>query len=252
VTTDSRIVLYRVVFAIALLLAAGAGGFFTYRLVEVHTSPAHLTAWPAQTAARAPAPAGTVDSTSPEPAPARTIPERLPQLSLADRDGVRRTLSHWKGRPLLVNFWATWCAPCRREIPLLKSLRRERSADALEIVGIAVDFRDAVLRYAHDIGIDYPVLIGEQDGLDAVGAFGMDAIFPFTVFADREGRIVTLKIGELHRDEANLILDRLHDLDQGRLELRAAREQIAAGMRQLAIERARAAPTPSPRDHQGS
>jgi len=144
----------------------------------------------------------------------------------------------------MVNFWATWCAPCRTEIPLLKSLRYERSTDGLEIVGIAVDSRDAVIKYAREAHINYPVLIGEQDGLDAAGAFGMDLVFPFTVFADPEGRIVTLKVGELHRDEATLILDRLRDLDQGRIDLSAAREEISAGMSRLAGARAREAASP--------
>jgi hypothetical protein len=64
----------------------------------------------------------------------------------------------------------------------------------------------------------------------------MEVVFPFTVFADREGRIVALKVGELHQDEASLILDRLHDLDRGRIGLAAAREGIAAGLRQLTAE----------------
>ena len=85
---------------------------------------------------------------------------------------------------------------------------RSAPADGLEIVGIAVDFRDAVQKYAREMGIDYPVLIGEQDGLDAIAAFGMDTVFPFSVFADSQGRIVTLKVGELHADEARFILDR--------------------------------------------
>ena len=139
----------------------------------------------------------------------RPIPTELPDISLADPDGVKHALSEWKGRPLLINFWATWCAPCRREIPLLKTIRHERAKDGVEIVGIAVDFRDAVQKYAREMGIDYPVLVGEQDGLEAIAAFGMDTVFPFTVFADRQGRIVTLKIGELHADEARFILDRV-------------------------------------------
>jgi len=76
-----------------------------------------------------------------------------PALALNDLGGAPRTLGDYRGRILLVNFWATWCEPCRREIPLLKSLRRQRSADALEIVGIAVDFRDAVIKYAREIGM---------------------------------------------------------------------------------------------------
>jgi len=118
-------------------------------------------------------------------------------------------------------------------------LRRERAADGVEIVGIAVDFRDAVQHYAREIGIDYPVLVGEQDGLDAIAAFGMDAVFPFTVFADRQGRIVTLKIGELHADEAHLILDVVKNVDQGQMDLMLAKKKIADGVARLAAERAR-------------
>jgi len=95
------------------------------------------------------------------------------------------------------------------------------------------------------MGIDYPVLIGEQDALEAVGAFGMDTVFPFTVFADRQGRIVTLKVGELHQDEAAFILQRLHDVDSGSLALPAAREEISTGIRDLAAARARSS-SPDP------
>jgi thiol-disulfide isomerase/thioredoxin len=169
----------------------------------------------------------------------KPIPAVLPQIALADADGVKHKLSEWKGRPLLINFWATWCDPCRREIPLLKQLRHERKADGLEVVGIAVDFKDAVQQYAHQMGIDYPVLVGEQDGLDAIAAFGMDTVFPFTVFADRQGRIVTLKIGELHPEEGRLILDVVKGVDQGRIDLADAKKKIGDGIAALAAERAR-------------
>jgi len=241
VTSGSRSALTRIVFAIALLLAAGAGGFLAYRVIGLH--PSTITAVPVSKEGSLPEspPAGEGSQPGTEPAaapPTHAIPERLPDIALADRDGVRRKLSDWKGRPLMVNFWATWCEPCRREIPLLKSLRRQRSADALEIVGIAVDFRDAVIKYAREIGIDYPVLIGEQDGLDAIAAFGMDTVFPFTVFADRQGRIVTLKVGELHADEAHFILDRVKGIDSGRMDLAMAKKEIADGVAGLAAKRA--------------
>ncbi len=125
----------------------------------------------------------------------------------------------------------------------MNKLRRERSAQRLEIIGIAVDFRDDVLKYAKETAIDYPLLIGEEDGLEAVKAMGMQPAFPFTVFADSKQRIVALKIGELHQDEADLILDRVADLDTGKLELGAARDQITEGLKALAIKReASAAP----------
>jgi thiol-disulfide isomerase/thioredoxin len=225
--------------AAAVLVACAAGGFLVYHLAtppraRLYPAPAPAPPAPASVApAAAPAEPGPVP-----PPPVQRVPEVLPELALPGLDGTPHRLTDWKGRPLVVNFWATWCEPCRREIPLLKSLRRERATDRLEIVGIAIDFRDAAQKYAQDTGIDYPVLVGEQGGLEAVAAFGMDAVLPFSAFADPAGRIVTLKVGELHRDEADFILDRMRELDQGRLNLASAREQIAAGISHLNMRRA--------------
>lgn len=86
--------------------------------------------------------------------------------------------------------------------------------------------------------MDYPILVGERGGLEAAAAFGLEPVLPFTVFVDAEGRIVTVKIGELHRDEATFILARLADVGAGRLSLEAARKQIAERVERLAISRA--------------
>ena len=167
---------------IALLVAAGGGGFVAYRLWAGHASTLTPVQYPGTVRSK-PA-AGESDESA--PAAARRIPERLPDVTMPDAKGVPHKLSEWRGRPLMVNFWATWCDPCRREIPLLKSLRHERAADSLEVVGIAVDFQDAVIDYTRKIGIDYPVLIGEKDGTAAIDAFGLDTVFPFTVFRSEE------------------------------------------------------------------
>ncbi|MGH8323691.1 MAG: TlpA family protein disulfide reductase, partial [Steroidobacteraceae bacterium] len=184
--------LARVAAAIALLAAAGAGGFVAYRLTGAHGSSLTPIQYPGAVRSRTAA----AESDSVPPAAAKRIPEQLPDVAMPDTRGVLHKLSEWQGRPLMVNFWATWCDPCRREIPLLKSLRHERSGESLQIVGIAVDFKAAVIQYIRAIGIDYPVLIGEKDGMAAIDAFGMDTVFPFTVFADRQGRIFTVKVGE--------------------------------------------------------
>jgi thiol-disulfide isomerase/thioredoxin len=226
----------RVPLAAAIICIGGASGFFVAHLARVARTQGVVDTAPT------PPPAAVTEQSqqdgADESSRARSIPTDVPNISLADGDGVKHALSEWKGRPLLINFWATWCAPCRREIPLLKTLRHDRAADGVEIVGIAVDFRDAVRNYAREMGIDYPVLVGEQDGLDAIAAFGMDTVFPFTVFADRQGRIVTLKIGELHTDEARFILDEVKAIDQGRTDLAAAKKDIADGVAALAAKRA--------------
>jgi thiol-disulfide isomerase/thioredoxin len=222
----------RVPIAAAIICLGAVAGFFVAHMARVARPQAVVDTSPT------PPPAAVTELPHETTAP-RPIPTQLPNISLSDPTGVKHALSEWKGHPLLINFWATWCEPCRREIPLLKTLRKERSVDGVEIVGIAVDFRDAVQHYARQMGIDYPVLVGEQDGLDAIAAFGMDTVFPFSVFADARGRIVTLKVGELHADEARFILDRVKGVDSGRLDLMAAKKEIADGVAALAAERAR-------------
>jgi thiol-disulfide isomerase/thioredoxin len=228
----------RVPLAAAIIFLGGAAGFLAAHLGRLARTQGVVDTSPT------PPPAALTEEQSQmedsqQRGPGKPIPGNVPDISLADADGVKHKLSEWKGRPLLINFWATWCAPCRREIPLLKALRHERAADGVEVVGIAVDFRDAVQHYAREIGIDYPVLVGEQDGLDAIAAFGMDTVFPFTVFADRQGRIVTLKVGELHADEGHLILDVLKSVDRGQTDLALAKQKITDGIAALAANRAR-------------
>jgi peroxiredoxin len=166
------------------------------------------------------------------------IPERLPEFSLGGRTGKPTSIATWRGKSLIINFWATWCAPCRHEIPLLQSIRREWQARNVEVVGIAVDYRDKVVAYADELKIDYPLLIGEDDALDVATAFGVESpAFPFTVFTDQRGEVVALYVGELHKAQADLILAVVQSLDQNRVHLPEARRTIAEGLRSLSAER---------------
>lgn len=213
-----------------ILLGSGVAGFLLSRLLAPARSELH---------AIAPETSGLPPGTAETPLPSRrAVPERLPEISLPDLNGVSHSLREFAGRPLVINFWATWCEPCRREIPLLKSIRRENSRNDLEIVGIALDHLESVRQFVRALAIDYLVLVAEKGGLEAVTAFGMDTVLPFSVFADSEGRIVTVKVGELHRDEASFILARLEDLHRGRITLADARQRIGEETRRLAALRA--------------
>ena len=184
--------------------------------------------------ASAPSPADSTPEAAFPSMPVR-IPDALPDFSLSNLQGQSTPISTWAGRPLVINFWATWCAPCRREIPLLKTLAGEWAPQQVAVVGVAVDHRDPVLRFADEFKIGYPLLIGEQDALDVAAKFGMTSpAFPFTVFTDRRGEVVALFVGELHRPQADLIMSAVHNLDQGSLQLAQARRQIAAGLDALA------------------
>lgn len=158
----------------------------------------------------------------------------LPEFSLKNRDGILQSIRSWPGKALVINFWATWCAPCRREIPLLMELQKQYGDQGFQVVGIAVDFRDDVLQYADTMKIDYPLLIGEQDGLTAVDAFGIEAVgFPYTVFTDTQGNIITTHIGELHRQQAQTVLDTVRRVIQGQLTPSAARTEVVATLSRL-------------------
>ena len=236
---------------LALIAVAGPAGFLLYRSAlgdyrpptrdplqpgqgQIHVSP------PPGSPGSAPAtPASSVPSSAPGSAPAAALPTRLPDLALADAAGRSHRLSDYRGKPLLLNFWASWCEPCRREIPLLEALHRSRG-DAVQVVGVAVDFRSDALKFAQAQGIDYPLLMGENGGLAAANAVGVGELaLPFTVITDGRGDIVTVKLGELHQDEADLILTRLTALEGGQLTLPAARQDIADGLRDLAVIRAK-------------
>lgn len=215
-----------------VLVASGVLGFLVHRLTSRHETELRPIAMVTT-------PVGA-DSHAGPPSPA--VPEKVPDIFLPDIHGKPHHLAEWAGRPLIVNFWATWCEPCRREIPLLRDLRSEKSVKGLEIVGIAVDHLDSVQKYVQEMRIDYPVLVGEQGGLGAAAAFGAELVLPFTAFADSQGEIVSLKFGELHPDEATFILARLADVEGGHLSLAAARSQVIEEIRRLALARAGAPP----------
>jgi peroxiredoxin len=215
-----------------IVLVAGVAGYFAYKASKTSEPAVKLEAIPATEIAPVPAPAGPATEK-------KVVPDSLPDFTLADTDGKPTRLSSFGGRPLMVNFWATWCAPCRREIPLLNKLRAQRKSQNAEIVGVAVDFRDDVLAFVKKVPIQYPLLIGEEDGLAAAESFGMGMAFPFSVFADSRGRILTIKIGELHEDEANFAFDRLRDIDNGVLTREQAQAAVNDAFREMAAERAK-------------
>lgn len=180
-------------------------------------------------------PSSAATTTDPAAAPKTQLAAVIPEFKLADSDGTLRSLKDdWKGKALIVNFWATWCAPCRREIPLLNQLAADRAKDNFQVVGIAIDFRDKVLAYAQEMRIDYPMLIGEQDALDAAAAFGVDAVgLPFTIFTDTSGRVIALHMGELTADEADLILGAVSEVNSGQIDPAQARQAIALALAAL-------------------
>lgn len=125
-----------------------------------------------------------------------------PEFTLPDLSGATRSVTEWDGQAMIVNFWATWCPPCRREIPLLIEMQETAAARGIQIVGIAMDSVEAVTEYAARTGFNYPVLVGEQEAVDAAEAYGADVIgLPLTVMTDRDGQVVEIHAGEITRED---------------------------------------------------
>ena len=110
----------------------------------------------------------------------------------------------------MLNFWATWCGPCRKEIPLLNSLQKSYAKRGVQIIGVAVDNAAAVKQFIRSVPIDYPVLIGDQEAIEVIEAYGdKTGALPYTVFINRAGIIDSLASGALTEDYARKSFERL-------------------------------------------
>lgn len=115
--------------------------------------------------------------------------------------------SQWQGNVLLVNFWATWCAPCQEEIPEFIQAQETYRDKGLVLIGIAVDQPDRVASFSRDFGINYPVVVGELDAFSLAEAMGNpQGALPFTVILNRAGEIVYSHLGRIKIEEIEKII----------------------------------------------
>ena len=224
----------RAIVSLAAFAALSATAWFALRGAGAHRAAppaAHPMAVPAGEASPA-SPADRIPEASLVGGP--RIPVDLPPFTLTALDGRPTPIARFAGRSLILNFWATWCGPCRREIPLLESVAKTPADHDLQVVGVAVDHRSAVVEYARRIGISYPLLVGEDDALAVAASLGVaDPAFPFTVFTDAHRRIVAVYLGELQHPELQLILGVVRRVNAGTLDLAAARTEIRRGLEHL-------------------
>ncbi len=126
----------------------------------------------------------------------------LIEFSLPDLSSKIRESKEWQGKILIINFWATWCPPCLKEIPDFIKIQAKHKKSNLQFVGIAIDNKESVINYLKTININYPILIGNDEAIALAYKMGniVNAV-PFTVIVNAEGAIIHRQPGELSREK---------------------------------------------------
>ena len=136
-----------------------------------------------------------------------TRPDIRPDFTLPDLEGQPLSISDWDGQVIALNFWASWCPPCVKEIPIFNALQADFGDDGLQFVGVALDRLDDAREFANEVELAYPTMQGVQDAMAVGEAYGnADGLLPFTVIIDRDGRIVERFFGEVSRDDIEPVI----------------------------------------------
>ncbi len=139
--------------------------------------------------------------------PENVINTKVDDFSLSDVDGEQRNLSEWQGKVIVINFWATWCPPCREEIPAFIELQEQYSNDGLQFIGIALQEAEEIRDFIIEFDVNYPSLVGTDDVIKLANKLGNNiGALPYTVIINRDGVISFTRRGPLSKSEAELAI----------------------------------------------
>lgn len=142
------------------------------------------------------------------PAPGPVVPPEVLAAQWKDLDGQTRSLAEFKGRPLVLNFWATWCAPCVAEMPDLQRIQTEYAARGVQVVGMGIDAVPAMRRFRDEHKLQLILLAAGAGGTELARQLGNPSgALPFTVLIDANGRIAQRRLGQVSADELRAWLD---------------------------------------------
>jgi thiol-disulfide isomerase/thioredoxin len=129
------------------------------------------------------------------PEPAKPLAQ-MTEFVLPDLEGKSHNIKEWRGNLILLNFWATWCPPCREEMPLLTAMQERYGSQGLQIIGVAIDRAEAVNEYRRTMRINYPSLLGGYDAGDILAQYGnTKGALPYSVFITPQGQVAARKFG---------------------------------------------------------
>jgi thiol-disulfide isomerase/thioredoxin len=130
--------------------------------------------------------------------------------TLPDPDGTPQAFEQWKGQVIVANFWATWCAPCREEMPHFINMQARYGERGLTFLGIAIDKPERVTRFAQEIGVNYPLVVGDMSVFDLARKAGnLGDLLPYTMVIDRSGKIVARRTGIYTESTLSPIIEKL-------------------------------------------
>lgn len=176
----------KIIIIACVVIAAAAGGFF---LQQSQTSDK------------------TVAKTHVSRPTVSVVGELRPDFTLPDIEGKQRNIKEWDGKIRLVNFWATWCPPCLREMPAFIEMQAQFADQDFVVLGIAVDRRDAVETFVETMDINYPLLIGDAAALELTSLYGNRlGVLPFSVFVGKDNKIISVHNGEITAETIKSIL----------------------------------------------
>ena len=145
-----------------------------------------------------------------KPANANLIGEQQKGFELFSNTGESVSHSEFANKTTLFNFWATWCVPCRAEMPMLMELHTKYASRDFQVVGIALDDVEQVNRFIAEFGINYPILVGEADVMATTAAYGnVTGVLPYSVLVDKNGIIRWQYAGEIQLHEVTMLLSEL-------------------------------------------
>lgn len=151
----------------------------------------------------------------------------LGEFELIDLNNVMTSSSKWNGQYKLINFWATWCAPCRREIPLLNNTQKEYQDMSVQIIGIAVDVLDDVIAYSEETPFEYPVLVGEEEAIAIAENANIEFIgLPFTMLVDDQNEIIKTHLGEIKEHHIDMLTEVIRGMQRGKISVEEAKIKL--------------------------